>query len=255
MPYRKKNARRKPARGKSARKPGYRRRKTVSKQTKLQSGALKSYGVRDIFPVGLTRVLTFSLPVTLIQQGVTSVPTIYEFRGNSVYDPDYTGAGGQARWVDTFLGPSNSTYPYSRYMVTKSKIRVTVYPSTGLASGNALGTVFIQPIIGASGVAATSMQDIMEMPLIKSKECMGGGVAPNKPFSFSHTMTTKKIWGCKDLSDDDDYQAEYNNNPANQWRWVVGVCNNITGGTFAAYLKVEIDYTTVFLKQNMVAPS
>jgi len=243
------------ARRKPTRRPRVKRGKATGKKRTGNRRKSMAFGASNPFPINLSRVLTYSNPVISLTQAVTGVTTYNEFRGNSCYDPDFTGAGSQPRYYDTFCGLTGGTAPYSRYLVYASRIRVTFYPNTGLSIGSYLGTVFIQPVIGTTGVQATSMTDIMEMPYIKSRECMGGNVNPNQPFTMTHYMTTKKMWGCKDVEDDDDYQAEYSNNPANQWRWVVGICNNIAGGIFAGYIKTEIKYYVKFLKPNMVAQS
>lgn len=249
----KKYARRKPAR-----KPGrkYTRKSVYKKKGSKSSGYISSFGASDPFPVNLSRTLTYSQPVVSLTQSLTAIPTYNEYRGNSCYDPDLSGAGNQPRYYDTLCGATGGTAPYARYCVYASRIRVTVYPNTGLSTAtNSMGTVFIQPVIGTTTNQPASMQDIMEMPWIKSRECMGGNINPSQPFTMTHFMKTKTIWGCKDIEDSDDYQAEYNNNPLNQWRWVVGICNNVTAGIFAAYIKVEIKYYVKFLKPNLVAIS
>ena len=57
------------------------------------------------------------------------VPTIYQFRANSIYDPDYTGVGHQPLFHDEMAAQ------YKYYTVMSSRIKVT-FPGTNAQEAN-----------------------------------------------------------------------------------------------------------------------
>lgn len=132
---------------------------------------------------------------------------IYQFRGNSVYDPDGTGVGVQPYGYDQ-LTPQL----FNTYKVFASKILITF---TCAASIPFL-KVFLVPI-RASSLTYHDAADLMMMPLRKyvqwsSQSAKGRGI-------IKAYASTKKI--LPDVDGDVTLSAAYNSNPGTGWNWLL----------------------------------
>jgi hypothetical protein len=165
------------------------------------------------------------------------------FRGNSIYDPDYTGAGGQP------LGRDQWVTFYQNYRVHQSRIRVNF----GAVSGGATQQdVAIIPNTSTSDF--TSATRAMESPY--SKWGTLTGIASLGTKTITNAMSTAKMYGVKQeaVEIDDQFRAAAGGNPTNSWYWHVFVYDR--GSNEAdAYVTVEIDYLVEFYKRVDLAAS
>lgn len=60
--------------------------------------------------------------ITMSAAGGAGLPSVYQFRANSTYDPDYSGVGHQPMFRDEMANQ------YKKYTVVKSYIKITVPP-------------------------------------------------------------------------------------------------------------------------------
>lgn len=169
-------------------------------------------------------------PKTLILRGPTAVPdqmlvkmkyvqlftlssaggnTAHQvFRGNSIFDPDFTGVGGQPmsrdQWQDF----------YQRYTVTGSSIKVEYNLQ---ASADGIGSIMGIVPVDTSG-AVTGIGQAIELPYSKHIS------VPNNqsvPLVLKNYITTKKKFGYKNILQEDDLSATFGANPVEQYFWNV----------------------------------
>lgn len=130
------------------------------------------------------------------------------FRGNSLFDPDFTGTGGQPTGFDQW-----SAF-YGRYKVNASSILVR-----GINNSTTQNVqVAIVPIYGTV-LASASTFAMSSMPYSRQTILSIEG-GPNIKY-LKNYITTKSIRGEKTL--DDDYSAIITANPSKQFHWIVGV--------------------------------
>ena len=158
------------------------------------------------------------------------------FRGNSVYDPDYTGGGGQPTGFDQLAAL------YQRYTVyaAKTKCQLMNGPTnqTTVASFAALSL-----LADTSGSSVGNYTVIDKLPhsnsYIPSGPILSGSRTPR---TVSMYTTTASMFGIdKDtVTNKANYSADVGSNPVNQWFQHVTV-SNLDGGTqanVAVYTKI-----------------
>jgi len=141
------------------------------------------------------------------------------FRGNSLFDPDYTGAGHQPRGFDQWA------QLYKRYTVTGSSIALeasTVDPARPF-------TCFIVPYnepqtFTGGDNAFSTYKEIKYCKAVISRNTGSTRI--------SNYMSTQKIEGITKakVTSEDGYSANTNANPPEQWYWTLGA-QDISPGT------------------------
>lgn len=156
-----------------------------------------------------------------------------DYRGNSVYDPDYTGAGGQPSYFDQI------TAIYGRYCVFASSITVEMHNSDAVPT-----SLDIVPDTSSAALvnAAQARQFANNKHIIVGTD---GTVRKLK-----HYFTTAQAWDCSDPLLDPDLSALYNANPVKVWFWHLMV-QNTDGGANSTSLDVDITYIVRF---NAIQP-
>lgn len=127
-------------------------------------------------------------------------------RGNSIFDPDFTGVGGQP------MGHDQWAAFYRRYRVKASKIEVSV-------NGNATNETgfIIVPLNTNTTVASAQVARESAYALVGDL----GRTDTNSSSKYSHYMTTAKMKGAsKDIvMYDSDLNAAFGANPNLGWYW------------------------------------
>lgn len=196
MPYKKKYYNKKKKYSKRKRS-GRKYRKVYSK---AKITRVRGTGFSDTTFVKLNYVdrLTLSPGATYCQ---------YTFRGNSLFDPDYTGTGHQPMYFDQY------TAIYNKYRVLASSITIDAAD----VSGDSALYMICTP--NTDVLTATSIPLVMEQT---------GSVAPRMiPIAQRGPMpklklfaTTRKVMGLsKGEINDDTYSATSGANPSNIWYW------------------------------------
>lgn len=140
----------------------------------------------------------------------------YVFHGNSVYDPDSTGVGHQPRGFDQW------SQFYKKYRVYASSIEVDFFQDQAAAAG--LNNVWILPTSEEPTSVTYGIVSVGENPY-----SVTGSITPyvgNGTSRLKHYMTTKKMFGERDINDN-LYEGSTGNfgtgaNPPSLWYWVVG---------------------------------
>jgi len=207
------------------------------------------------FPATMYKVLTYCDDVELITQSVTDVPKVYDYRGNSLYDPDETGAGSQPKYYDTFIGSPGGNAPYTRYNVLASKITIDIMPDPTLASATNLMQLSVMPVRGNAGTNPyTNITDMVERPYSKTR--MLGNTGAQAYTRMTYFCKTKQLFTGQNANDL-DFGGNYNGSPdtGHVWRWHIGLVNVQDSQTVKCYIRVRIKYYTQFSLLNVVATS
>jgi len=84
-------------------------------------------------------------------------PGLYQFRMNSLFDPDYTSTGHQPQWFDQLSAV------YSYYRVLKSKITVTFCPNhVADTEANDKGPYIVGITVGTGSFAAAGYPALLD---------------------------------------------------------------------------------------------
>lgn len=259
MPYRRKyGGRKKVVRRRVAGGRPYRKKRFQKRRLSGSSGIPR--GPNSVgFPQRMFKTFTFSLGAQKLQQTIADVPIAQVFRGNSMYDPDFTGTGSQPRWYDTFMGATGGSQPYRQCTVLGSKISIQIWqdPTLGGSTGSVAGVVSVVPYVGAS-TAPSTLKEIMERAFVKWRNV--GNANSSRPLVLKHFAKTKALYqGVNPLTDIDNFQHDYNGNPNKIWYWAVQATNVINGGAgvqlFSCYVAVRIKYYVMLSSLNDVSDS
>lgn len=168
------------------------------------------------------------------------------FRLNSLYDPDFSGAGSQPRYYDTLCGASGGTAPYQQYRVKKTWFKVMVLnPSTTSSTGcYAISQVFYQNAASST----TSLADYFTQLNTRVGVVAQAG-NDNAQLWMEGSVDHAKFAGVKDYQDDDDFVAAYNSNPAQVHHLSIGVraLDDATVATYRVVVQFIYDVELVSL--------
>lgn len=263
MPRGKYNAR-KSTRFSSRRKSSFRsrgaggfRKKRFSKY-RLAGSSGVSRGPSSIgFPQRMFKTFTYTGENMKLSQSLTSIPAIQTFRGNSMYDPDFTGVGSQPRWYDTLVGGNDTAAPYNQCTVLASKITICIWqdPTLTGTSGSTAGIVSVLPRSGTSTPPST-IKEMQERAFVRWKNV--GNANSHSPLVLKSYCKTKALYtGFTPLANA-DFTSSYNGNPSRQWYWDIQCVNIITGtgiNLFSCYFTARIKYYCMLSQLNDVANS
>lgn len=170
------------------------------------------------------------------------------YRGNSCFDPDLTGTGGQPLGFDQW-----STF-YGYYTVLGSKIEVSSMHNGG-GSGANMARVGIVPTNISTAFAATDREVAEETPYAQWKHLTMAATGCGQAFQKSY-MSTAKMEGSvrAAIQIADSYSALTTANPAAPWFW--HVCNYVpSGSTQSLFQNVVLTYYVVFEGRRQLALS
>lgn len=161
----------------------------------------------------------------------------YQFRGNSCYDPDFTGAGAQPTYFDNYANMYNS------YVVLSSKLRLEI---VGLTSGTNPVLVGCYPAYNTS--LGTTALDCAAMRYAKSLSVLSSGNAVKATLSSS--QSTAQQFGIPELAvvTDDLYSGTITTNPATAqtWFWTVFAQAETGTSTLSGVIRWTLDFDVKF---------
>lgn len=235
MPYKK---------TKNYRKKAPRRRKYGNRKANKAKYGKASNLVTIRGPTGLADRVRVKLTYAEVIHLTGAASSLYQFRGNSLFDPDLTGAGHQPYMFDQW------SLMYSRYRVFGSSIKVNAL--------NESGTVAAQVIVYPSGsvsAVANTISEASELP--RAGETYIIPVASRFPVMIKRYASTRSIEGLKKtaVSIDDTYAAPVTTNPGNVWEWNIVTESIDLTTTLDAYLSVKMVYYAEFYEPKVVAQS
>lgn len=161
----------------------------------------------------------------------------YQFRGNSVYDPDYTGSGSQPTYFDNYSNMYNS------FVVLSSRVRLE---AVNLAASTYPVLFGIYPAYNTS--VGTTALDCAAMRYSKSASAFSSGNAVKTTVLSS--MSTAQQFGIPELAVvmDDLYSGSGTTNPATAqtWYWTVFAQAEAGSGTLTGLIRWTIEYDVKF---------
>lgn len=164
----------------------------------------------------------------------------YIYRGNSVYDPDWSGIGNQPLGFDEWASV------YSYYRVYASKLTVSFLSVGGGASNQICATC--PNLTNSSFVSAVR---IIETPYSKKRTLTS--VSAKGDCFISNFQSTASIFGVdkQTVQSDDMYSAAVTNNPTNTWYWHV-FAYDLGNGEANVYVVVNITYYCEFYRRKQL---
>jgi len=168
----------------------------------------------------------------------------YIFRGNSVYDPDYTTTGHQPRYFDQYMGM------YERFRVLSSTLHVE-----GLSQAGDSGAVFVV-VPDTNPMNFTAFYEAAECPRSRTSALLP--IAARYPQKLTHKATTHDLLGLSVAEQwDEDYSGTISANPQKLWYWnVFGSSAEPTGSyNVCIYFRVTIYYEVLFYDRIYASPS
>lgn len=158
------------------------------------------------------------------------ISALQQFRGNSPFDPDFTGVGTSA------IGFSTYASMYTYYRCYGSRIRVQ-WCNVGASAA----TQVIQVGVSASPTVSpgyTNMDQLMENPYgVVKIFAFGTNVPVTKMY-----MSTAKIEGVhkKAVATDDTYASLTTTNPAQPWYWnlITQSADQVSSSTAIAFVTI-----------------
>jgi hypothetical protein len=227
MPRRNKKKNRKRASARMGAPAG--RSSNMSQVEAMRSSAVVTSPGRMIggFPDRIRVKLRYAELVSLAS--TSGVFNYYEFNGNSAYDPNRTGTGGQPAGYDDFAAN------YNRYRVLGSQIVVNSHAITQSATSAMI--IGLYPY--NTTAAATTIADSVAQPYSLAWR------TTTTPSTVVHSMTTAKMVG-QDPRTADRLQAQYNASPNDTWIWRIFYQSEDGSTTSANVILVVIDYDVEF---------
>lgn len=220
-------------RGNGKRRPYTRRRKRGRRS--LQKRAIKASKVIVRGPWICPDSLFVKLPYTETFNISATAYGDYIFRGNSVYDPYYSGAGHQP------LGYDQLTSLYNRYTVMGCKAQFTVMSTNSAVTGS---DVQFSLVASNDSGGFVSYDLVSETPYNKTRYI---GNASTGPKTISAYYSTAKIIGVskQKVTNDDTFSALYNTSPS-QIYYIHFFISDLTADNLVATLKCKLIYYVKF---------
>ena len=173
----------------------------------------------------------------------------YVYAGNSLYDPNITGAGGQPQGFDQWQGF------YTRYRVRGCKIVVT-FVEGGASAGN-MRQYVVTPCTEDQVTTLTAMNPLVQSMQPRAKTTYSNvNVGAGAITRISHYAKTKDIFGVtSDAVTDDEYSSLVSANPYNLWCWVIA--NRAIDSTSSpnVYVQVALTYYAELFDRRQVGAS
>lgn len=237
MPYRRRYKCRYNRRKYSKKRRTYRKKPIVV----TPNDDFKSSLGRMIVPRRLTTKLVYSTKFTL--NAVTGNHFYNSYRGNNIYDPDYTLAGHQPRGYDQLATL------YKQYRVNGCKIELIACTPAQTDAGCIEIVVF--PTNDPDNLATTDPEQLAEQP--------GAGLivlSPGVQKKISSYYSTSQAFGISKIKarNDDAYAGAFGSGPSSEWYFqLVGQVSD-ENTTMDAFLYVKLTYyVTVFDPIQLVA--
>lgn len=151
----------------------------------------------------------------------------YSLRGNSIYDPDYSGSGSSC------VGVTELEQLYTRYLVYGCK-----YEVTWQGADNTPWQIAV--VATTSGTAPTNVLRGSTNPYCKSNQ----GNCYVNPKRMVGYVSSNEIWGVPKsaLAIEDSYSSGYTNNPASPWFIHFIAQPSDTTSTASGYLTVKMTF-------------
>lgn len=213
----------------------YRRQRRVRGQSAVTETVRRTTGLPDTLRVRLH----YS---ELVEMTSANDIKNYIFRGNSLYDPNYTGVGHQPLYYDTY------TSMYQKYRVLGSKITCKFINNTSQCAAVAV----IVPNTDALNVL--NYASIRELP--RSKATPPIPVSARYAHTFSSIASTRQVCGISSAEQwDEEWAGTSGSNPSQVWYWNIFMTTMVPNFTLLAQMQVDIIYDAIFYDKIFIAQS
>lgn len=168
----------------------------------------------------------------------------YVFRGNSLFDPDFTGTGHQPFGYDQWAS-ANQFYQRYRVHAAKAIYKINNDTATGLICS-------VYPSLQSTSISI--MSNALETPRARFKTC--GENAGQSITTLSTGLNyTKAVAGMPSISQDDLFTSLYTTSPSRQWYYVF-TASSTDGVTNAVYqFSVQLTYFVEFFDRTQIGQS
>lgn len=164
-------------------------------------------------------------------------------RGNSIFDPDFTGVGHQPAGRDEWAAF------YKHYQVQSSRIKVQVVPGT-TGVGAASAELALVPSVTSGDFTLAEPEEVRENPLSKMA-LITAGIKADPVHGY---MTTTKMVG-QGIYDNTTTGALMDTNPGAQWFWHLIVQAIDESTTLDMWMYVTITYYVKLMQRLPLASS
>lgn len=242
--------RRRPTRGRSATLTRFRGTRWPTSNLSRQMGA----------PIGMSRQPRYNctipsrMNVTIKYcERIVLNPTVgtadnYVFAMNNAYDPNVTGTGHQPAGYDTW------TTLYNRYVVTRSSIKITVFPA-GVVALPTQNQFLVAIVPSRTASTFSDIQLALEQDYVRT----GHVALYSDPVTVSHSMDVASFVGLPggdDFLTNDYYGGNTGGGPTYQPTWtIVCQCGDTTSNGEPIPIVVNLQYQVTFLNPNPAVTS
>lgn len=160
-------------------------------------------------------------------------------RGNSLYDPDYTGAGGQPRGFDQIMPL------YDHYVVLSSKVMIQI-TNTGSQPITAVLALRDNPTV------ATTLRGYTEFSSCQHRSV---GHTGNNTITLTQKGSVRKFLGRSNPLSDPELKGEINTNPIEEMYWHYGIAPTDGVSSVGATTYFLIEYIVAFIEPKNVGAS
>lgn len=241
------NKRRRYAKRRTQQKPSrYMSKRRAYARRYRKSTAIQRFGGAQTFPKVLFTKLRYNdTDFSVSTTSGAGYQASYKFRGNSVYDPDATGAGSQPYYFDQLAAV------YTKYKVLASAIKVYMY-TTSTSSAVPLIRSFILPHNSSAGPTYTDPNDLQMVTRCRANR-WSQERSYNKQVKLTNFNKTKYSFPMSSV--DNDLVATISTNPSLQWYWFVFVDTSDVAAECSIYFDVKITYYCVFYQTEDINES
>lgn len=174
---------------------------------------------------------------------LTGTTAQYTFRGNSLFDPDFTGTGHQPYYYDQYI----AVYQRYRVISTSFTMRVANSSISGTTSEVVVAPTSLVPTL-------TSLAQAKEDPRAGTTGILPPYQSVTKTVSL--TNSTQQVIGLETKKEvyDADYAALFNANPVQLWYYAIYGYSPTTAG-LSVDIDIEITYNCEFFDRAPIALS
>lgn len=164
-----------------------------------------------------------------------SSPATYIFRGNSIYDPNQTGTGGQP------FGFAELAAIYSAYECPSSFIRAEFINNTAVPM-----FISVVPVLATTDVI--TYNSTAARPGGKSKYCTSNN--DKQHTILTNSNSTWKMLGRPQA--DGDVRAQITANPSAQWYWNITITSADFASAISGVLNIKLIYRTRWTNRKVI---
>lgn len=186
---------------KPVRKTVRRRRMMPRRKQRLMNSIVVGNSVKNSFPQRVR--MRYVELITINSEGIANAH--YQFRANSIFDPNYTGSGHQPYKHDTYQ------QLFDHYLVYKSFIKCEVAPAQQVSDevGNIFGLgLYVRDV-------ATTEDSFSLLSEKGTGRTMLANSDPSKKYYLKSMYSAKSFFNIKNIKDNSDrLGAQFGTNPA-----------------------------------------